>query len=80
MIGNSVYPPFADDPEIMIKSWANLLQTGCSSFLPGHGKEIFYELLEKQYYKHNMSIFNEFFFIILFFHFRISLNIIEDYS
>ena len=50
--GNSVYPPFADNPDIMIDSWGNLLGTGCSSFLPGHGNAISRELLEKQYCKH----------------------------
>lgn len=49
---NSIYPPFADNPKNMIESWKNLLDTGCSSFLPGHGKEISRELLEKQYYKY----------------------------
>ncbi len=52
VFGNSVYPPFADNPEIMIDSWGKLLSTGCSSFLPGHGNEISRELLEKQYSKH----------------------------
>jgi glyoxylase-like metal-dependent hydrolase (beta-lactamase superfamily II) len=56
IFGNSIYPPFADNPKIMIESWGKLLDTGCSSFLPGHGKEISHELLEKQYYKHKMIL------------------------
>jgi hydroxyacylglutathione hydrolase len=52
VFGNSIYPPFADTPEIMIESWGKLLDTGCSTFLPGHGKEISSEMLEKQYYNH----------------------------
>ena len=52
VFGKSIYPPFADNPEILIESWGKLLDTGCSSFLPGHGKEISRELVEKQYYKH----------------------------
>jgi hydroxyacylglutathione hydrolase len=58
VFGNSVYPPFADNPEIMIDSWGNLLSTGCSSFLPGHGKEISRELLEKQYCRTYKNIDN----------------------
>lgn len=48
----STYPPFADEPEIMIKSWGKLLETDCKLFLPGHGTKISRELLEKQYEKH----------------------------
>lgn len=55
IFGNSIYPPFADNPKIMIESWEKLLNTGCSYFLPGHGKEISRELLEKQYYKHKKA-------------------------
>lgn len=44
----SVYPPFADDTEMMIESWDKLLKTGCSRFLPGHGSEISRKLLEKK--------------------------------
>ncbi|UTB31789.1 MAG: hypothetical protein NKF70_09735 [Methanobacterium sp. ERen5] len=32
IFGNSIYPPFADNPKIMIESWGKLLDTGCSSF------------------------------------------------
>ena len=49
---NSTYPPFAEDPETMIESWEKLLKTNCRLFLPGHGKAISRELLEKQYKKH----------------------------
>lgn len=52
VFSNSAYPPFADDPETMIKSWKKLLETDCRLFLPGHGKPISRELLEKQYKKH----------------------------
>jgi glyoxylase-like metal-dependent hydrolase (beta-lactamase superfamily II) len=51
----SVYPPFADDNKIMIKSWGKLLETGCLTYLPGHGTEISVNLLKKQYAQHNRS-------------------------
>ncbi len=49
---NSAFPPYADDPEIMVKNWNNLLKTECLIFLPGHGKAISRKLLENQYEKH----------------------------
>ena len=52
VFGNSIYPPFADDPETMVKSWNKLINTNCDLFLPGHGKEIRRKLLESQYEKY----------------------------
>ncbi|HEX3013247.1 MAG TPA: MBL fold metallo-hydrolase [Methanobacterium sp.] len=52
VFGNSVYPPFADDPETMVKSWNKLLKTNSNLFLPGHGKEISRKLLKSQYEKY----------------------------
>ncbi len=52
----SVYPPFADDTQLMIKSWGKLLETGCVTYLPGHGTEISVNLLKKQYAKHNRTL------------------------
>lgn len=52
IFGNSIYPPFADHPEVMVKSWKKLIKTGCKLFLPGHGKEISSKLLKSQYEKH----------------------------
>jgi len=52
VFGNSIYLPFADDPETMIKSWNKLINTNCDLFLPGHGKEISQKLLESQYEKY----------------------------
>jgi glyoxylase-like metal-dependent hydrolase (beta-lactamase superfamily II) len=46
---NSVFPPFADDPEQMVRSWGKLLRTGCVFFLPGHGSEIGRDLLEREF-------------------------------
>lgn len=49
VLKNLVYPPFADDPQIMVQSWEKLLNTGCSVFLPGHGTEIRRKLLKNRY-------------------------------
>ena len=49
---NSVFPPYADNPIEMIKSWRMLLDTDCDTFLPGHGKEVKRELIQKEYYKY----------------------------
>ena len=48
---NSVFPPFADNPVELIDSWHKLLETDCILFLPGHGKAIKRDLLQKEYYK-----------------------------
>jgi hydroxyacylglutathione hydrolase len=50
---DSVFPPFANSTSDMIKSWGKLLDTGCSTFLPGHGRAISNELLEQQYEKYD---------------------------
>lgn len=39
-MGNTIYPPFADNIEELPKSWQQLLQYNCRLYLPGHGKEI----------------------------------------
>ncbi|MBN2814877.1 MAG: MBL fold metallo-hydrolase, partial [Bacteroidales bacterium] len=31
---HSVFPPYAEDADLMVKSWGKLLETGCHSFLP----------------------------------------------
>lgn len=49
---NSVFPPFADNEPEMIKNWNTLLCTGCDIFLPGHGKKIDRDLLQRKYYKY----------------------------
>ncbi len=51
VFGSSIYPPFADDPETMVKSWNKLINTNCNLFLPGHGKEINRKILKSQYEK-----------------------------
>ena len=48
----SVFPPFADDPKLMVQSWKKLLDTGCTTFLPAHGSERDKEVLKRQYDKY----------------------------
>lgn len=55
---NSVYPPFAANPQRMVESWKRLLDTGCSLFLPSHGTENSRELVLKQY-KYYSSLCNK---------------------
>ena len=45
----SVFPPFADNVNEMINSWGRLLKTDCHTFLPGHGKQIKREFLQRAY-------------------------------
>jgi len=52
----SVMPPFADDIKEMVKSWGKLLETKCHTFLPGHGKPIKRELLQREFDKIDIKI------------------------
>lgn len=47
----SPFPPFADDVEELLRSWKKLLDTGCHTFLPGHGKPVTREELAADYWK-----------------------------
>jgi glyoxylase-like metal-dependent hydrolase (beta-lactamase superfamily II) len=49
---NSTFPPYSDDIVKMIESWGKLLNTDCIIFLPGHGKEISRNLLQREYGKY----------------------------
>jgi len=53
---NSVFPPFADDVEEMVKSWGRLLKTNCYTFLPGHRNEIKRELLKDEFESYHLSV------------------------
>jgi hydroxyacylglutathione hydrolase len=48
----SLFPPFADDQEELLKSWAKLIDTGSRTFYPGHGSpfevEKFRQSLERE--------------------------------
>jgi glyoxylase-like metal-dependent hydrolase (beta-lactamase superfamily II) len=46
-----IFPPFADDSEELLRSWLKLLDTGCRTFLPGHGSHITREELAAEYMK-----------------------------
>lgn len=48
----SVFPPFAEQPENMIRSWKKLLDTGCSLFIPAHGTANSRQLLQREYEKY----------------------------
>jgi glyoxylase-like metal-dependent hydrolase (beta-lactamase superfamily II) len=45
----SVFPPYAEDTEKMIKSWGKLLETNCSIFIPSHGTENCRSLVQQDY-------------------------------
>ena len=49
--GNSIFPPFADDTRLLMKSWEYLVNSGCHTFLPAHGQAIGIERLRKEYGK-----------------------------
>lgn len=51
----SVFPPFADDVPIMIRSWEKLLKTDCEVYLPGHGTSNSKRLLKKQFERHILN-------------------------
>ncbi len=55
VFNNSIFPPYSDNVAQMIESWGKLLNSGCSIFLPGHGKEIKRSLLEKEYSKYKLK-------------------------
>jgi hydroxyacylglutathione hydrolase len=50
-IPGALFPVYADDPALLIKSWKLLLQTECRIFLPAHGGTVSRELLQKEYAK-----------------------------
>lgn len=45
----SVFPPFAQDSKLLVKSWAILLDSGCRLFLPSHGKAVDRKLVQKEF-------------------------------
>lgn len=47
----SVFPPYANDIEMMIKSWGQLLETNCSEFIPSHGTANSRLLVKRDYNK-----------------------------
>ncbi len=52
ILPNSVYPPFADDREALLKSWEKLKMLKCEIFYPGHGKEFSLNKFEASFEKY----------------------------
>ena len=52
ILKGSVFPPFAADSGLMVRSWERLLNTDCSIYLPAHGTQRSKELLQRQYNKY----------------------------
>ena len=44
-----VLPPWGDDVDEMVRSWNNLLETGCHTFLPAHGFPVSRKRLETEF-------------------------------
>ncbi len=51
VVRNNIYPPFADNPAMLKKSWEKLLNTNGSIFLPAHGSKRNRKTIEKVYAK-----------------------------
>jgi hydroxyacylglutathione hydrolase len=49
IVKHSVFPPYANDQKALLKSWKQLLETGCEYFYPGHGKPFTRAKFEKTY-------------------------------
>jgi glyoxylase-like metal-dependent hydrolase (beta-lactamase superfamily II) len=43
------FPPFADDIDLLIRTWKKILDTGCETILPGHGKPVSREEMINEY-------------------------------
>jgi hydroxyacylglutathione hydrolase len=52
----SVFPPYAENSELMIQSWRKLLQTNCTVFIPSHGTANNRSLVEKEYSRRSGSL------------------------
>jgi hydroxyacylglutathione hydrolase len=51
IFSGSIFPPFADNEDEMIKSWGKLLETNCNIFLPSHGTSNSRILVMKEFEK-----------------------------
>ncbi|MBN1999282.1 MBL fold metallo-hydrolase [candidate division KSB1 bacterium] len=47
----SVFPPYGENIDLMIKSWGKLLETKCLEYVPSHGTANSRVLVQKDYYK-----------------------------
>jgi hydroxyacylglutathione hydrolase len=52
----SVFPPFANDIPLLIKSWETLLDTGCKLFIPAHGSPDKRELVKREFERKRAAI------------------------
>ena len=52
----SVFPPYAEDSDQLVKSWRSLLETNCQIFLPSHGGSKNRSQLLTEYQKRNGAI------------------------
>ena len=43
------FPPFADDVDLLIRTWKKIIDTGCETVLPGHGKPVSREEMTDEY-------------------------------
>jgi hydroxyacylglutathione hydrolase len=51
----TVFPPFANDEGLMMKSWEKLLKTNCKVFIPSHGSANDRALVEKDFKKRSKN-------------------------
>lgn len=56
IILRSIFPPFADDVPVLIKSWKRLIETGCKVFLPSHGSMRSLEDVGNMYKKYKSKV------------------------
>ena len=50
-IPGSPFPPFADDVSVLMETWKKIIDTGCRTILPGHGKPVSMEEMILEYNK-----------------------------
>ena len=53
---HSIYPPFANDEEVLLQSWKRLLDQDLAWYYPAHGKRLNREEVLKEYQKKNNKI------------------------
>jgi len=47
VFGSSVYPLFANIPELILRTWEKLEKQNCKKFYPGHGRTFTYDKFKK---------------------------------
>ena len=52
----TIFPLFATDEEQLLKSWKILIDTGCHTFIPAHGRIISIDRLKKEFEKHSARL------------------------